>query len=328
MLRGKWVRRIVIISILLIALLVVAYFVGGYVIYDQLTAITPNCEVGYMEGKRDNTPANFVARFGSNDPLIDDTPYRMPEFETVTFSPRNDNLRLEAWFILANNESDEVIIVVHGIHSCRRDSTVLLPAGMLHRNGFNVLMLDLRNHGQSEIEDGRTSVGNREHLDVLGAFDWLQEQGFDTENIGIVGISLGGGVSIIAFGEEATIPALWVDSTYADINDVVEAELERNSYPVILAQSASITSQAYGVSLSEYSPLESMANYAGRPVFITHGTGDTRLSVDYAYDLFAATDDTAELWILDDFEHVEAIYNARDEYEERLVTFFGEALGE
>ena len=45
---------------------------------------------------------------------------------------------------------------------------MLTPAGMLWRNGFNVLLIDLRDTGDSTFQDGRSTIGNEEHRDVLG----------------------------------------------------------------------------------------------------------------------------------------------------------------
>ena len=66
-----------------------------------------------------------------------------------------------------------VVIVTHGLNGCKCDPNALTVAGMLHRNGFNVLLYDMRNHGQSDIDNGRAAIGNKEFQDVLGAWDWL-----------------------------------------------------------------------------------------------------------------------------------------------------------
>ena len=50
---------------------------------------------------------------------------------------------------------------------------VLTAAGMLNKQGFNILALDMRDHGDSTIEDGRHAAGTEEYQDVLGGFDWL-----------------------------------------------------------------------------------------------------------------------------------------------------------
>jgi uncharacterized protein len=322
----RWLRHTMSIVALILVIIFLAFLAGGYFIYDSLTQIPPRCEGQAMKDKRENSPAAFFARYAETDLIVDDTPYRMPDYQDVSFSARGDEITIRGWFIPSDTASDNVVIVVHGLRVCRRDPTVLLPAGMLHRNGFNVLMIDLRNHGDSDIQDGRTSAGNREYRDILGAFDWLVAQGYSPEHIGLVGISLGGGAAVIAFGEEPQLAALWVDSTFSDIRLAVEGELSRNGYPTILANAAGLISQLTGVNLLERSPLQAMANNANRPVFIAHSRGDLRLSYSFGESLYAAAGNNAELWLVDGLDHVEAIYRIPEEYEARLLGFFGEAL--
>jgi dipeptidyl aminopeptidase/acylaminoacyl peptidase len=319
----RWLRRMLGLFAIIIIIFLLAFVVGGYFIYDSLTRIPPRCEGAAMNDKRENSPAAFFARYAETDLIVDDTPYRMATYQDVAFSARGDNLTIRGWFIPSESPSENVVIVVHGLRVCRRDPTVLLPAGMLHRNGFNVLMIDLRNHGDSDIQDGRTSAGNREYRDILGAFDYLVAQGYAPEHIGLVGISLGGGAAVIAFGEEPQLAALWVDSTFSDIRLAVEGELSRNGYPTILANAAGLVSQFTGVNLLERSPLQAMANNANRPVFIAHSRGDLRLSYTFGESLYAAAGENAELWLVDSLDHVEAIYRLPEEYEMRLVGFFG-----
>jgi uncharacterized protein len=322
----RWgtMRRLLIALVVVVVIGLAAYFAVGYFIYSTLTPVLAECGGEFAVYAQDFTPANFTPDYRGNTP--DATPYWMPEYENVEFLSRDsgDEVTIRAFFAPA--ESQEAVIFVHGINSCRNHPEVLLPAGMLHRNNYNVLMMDVRNHGDSEITNGRTTAGNVEWHDVLGAYDWLIAQGFESEHIGLFGISMGGSASINAFGQEAGISAIWVDSTFADINEVMDAELTRSNYPLFLRYAGLLVSRMNGVNLTEYSPLASIGQNNNRPVFITHGTGDTRLSVDYATDLYNAAGENAELWIIDGTEHIEAMFRFPDEYDQRLNTFFDAGL--
>jgi fermentation-respiration switch protein FrsA (DUF1100 family) len=166
---------------------------------------------------------------------------------------------------------------------------------------------------------------------VLGAWDWLiAEKGIPAERIGLFGVSLGAATVMIATGEEARVAATWEDSGFADINVAITAELARNGYPTFLASSATLISQVVaGDNLTALSPLGAMSKLNGRPLFITHGDADTRLSVQYAYDLaeaVRASGGQVEPWIVEGSGHVEAMFDHPDEYETRLVAFFSEWL--
>lgn len=323
---NKLTRRVGIAVVVLVILGVVGYFGAGYAVYAQLSPVTAECQGENLPVQiRDNTPENFWAVYDDRIE-IDTASFSMPGYEDVEFSARGDDITISAWYIPTDSDSEEVIIFVHGIGSCRRNAEVLLPAGILYQAGFNILLIDMRNHGDSEVTDGRAAVGNREYQDVLGAYDWLLEQGFVSENIGLLGTSLGAATSINAFGEEEGISALWADSSFADIHDVLDAEMERNGYPSFFSDAGILVSRIMGIDLVEFSPLESIGKHNNRPIFITHGTADNRLSVDYAPQLLANAGDNAEIWIVEGTDHLEAVYAYTDEYEENLANFFVSAL--
>lgn len=315
------------VLVILALLLIAAYYGVAYVVYNQLTAVEPRCERYPYEGERDNTPSLFYSRYSfEDDPLVEMTEYAMPSYEDVTFTPRDEDLVLSGWYIPAQEESEDVIIIVHGIHSCKQSGTNLIAAGMLHHGGFNVLMIELRNHGASEIEDGRNSVGNREHKDVLGAFDYLQEQGFEAEDIGLLGISFGAGTSAIAFGQEPDIPAVWLDSPFGNIEEVVDNELKRNGIPTFFSTGALQIGQLNGVPLNLLSPEDEIANHNERPITIIHGTADERVPFRFGEQVYANAGSNAEFISVDGMGHVEVIYAEAEMYETALVAFFTEVL--
>jgi uncharacterized protein len=317
-------RRLVIALVVVLVIGLAGYFAAGYFIYNTLSPVLAQCGGEFAIYAQDFTPANFAPEYRGNTPDVQ--AYLMPEYEDVEFLSRDaeDEVTIRGFFV--RGDSEEAVILVHGINSCRNHPEVLIPAGMLHSNDYSVLIIDVRNHGASEITNARTTAGNVEWRDVLGAYDWLIAQGFESRHIGLFGISMGGGASLNAFGQEPGISALWVDSTFADINEVMDAELSRSNYPLFLRYAGLLVSQMNGVNLTEYSPLASVGQNNNRPVFITHGTGDTRLSVDYATDLYNAAGENAELWIVDGTEHIEAMFRYPDEYNQRLNAFFDAAL--
>ena len=187
-------------------------------------------------------------------------------------------------------------------------------------------MIDMRNHGDSEITNGRTTVGNLEYRDILGAFDWLQAQGYDAENIGLLGFSLGAGTSVIAFGEEPEIAALWADSPFGNLRDVVSHELERNGIPTIFVDASFQVAVWNGLDIVNRSPEIAIQNHNERPIMVVHGDADTRLPVEFGYEIYENAGANAAIIIFEGLEHIEAMYEAQEQYEAELIAFFTEAL--
>ncbi len=315
-----------------ILLLGVGYVAGGALVYSQLSVVKPECKNYKTTEWLQNTPKAFVAT-GQSD--VDLTAYAMSPYQEVSFPSREDNLTIKAWYVPAQGVDETTapsVVLVHGLNDCKHTPFILMPAGMLNKAGFNVLMIDLRNHGDSQITDGRYAAGTVEYRDVLGAWDWLvTTKKFAPEKIGLFGTSLGAATVLIAMGEEPKVAAVWEDSSYADINGVIDAELARNGYPAMLAGAGIFMGKVISNrDITAKSPVAELAKLNNRPLFITHGSADKRLSMQYAYDLAAAAKangETIEPWIVEGSEHIRAMFDQTAEYEQKLVGFFKASLG-
>ena len=319
----------VIIGIVAIALLLFSGFWGvSGLIYLALSSVQPQCKA--QDNEHRNTPARFTKE-GK-----DLAPYYMEDYEDVRIPSRDAGITLAAWFIPAqgvDNPTDiPTVIVVHGKNDCRRHPQSLMAAGMLTRNGFNALVIDQRDHGDSTIEDGFMAAGVEEHRDVLGAWDWLvEEKGIAAEKIGLFGYSMGAGSVMIASSEEPRVAAIWEDSGWGDTNSLILDELSRNMLPGFFAGSACLMGKLItGDDITALSPLEAMSKLDGRPIFIVHGDADERVGVRYAFDLAeaaTANGSPVEPWIVAGATHNEAMFEATEAYEQHLVAFFSEHLG-
>jgi dipeptidyl aminopeptidase/acylaminoacyl peptidase len=207
----------------------------------------------------------------------------------------------------------------------------MLPAAMLHRAGFGILLIDLRNHGDSDADNGRWSGGSKEYRDVLGAWDWLVEAGHDPARVGLMGLSLGAATVTIATGEEARVAATWADSAPADVNLASAEYASSKGYPAWVAGAAIPIGRLIGdAELATKSPDDEALRLAGRPFAIVHGLADETVRPHHAVDLAAAAyagGTRVEPWIIPGAEHVEGVLLRPDDYEARVVAFFTASLG-
>ncbi|MCI0347511.1 MAG: alpha/beta fold hydrolase, partial [Chloroflexi bacterium] len=304
-------------------LLVLGYGGASLYVYDQLSHAEAKCAQVSEPGELDTFEIEGV----------DTERYHVSEFETVSF-PSHDapEVTIAATWVPSSVADDTpAIIVVHGHNSCRHHPDALLAGGMLHRAGFAALLIDLRDHGDSTVEDGRFAGGTDEQLDVRGAVDWLESRATPPRSIAVMGYSLGAATATIAFGEDQRIAALWEDSSFGDVSEAIRDELSRNGYPTILMFGGIMAGRIISSDdFKAFSPLEEIGKHDGRPVFITHGDADERLSVRFAGELAARvreTGGTVEPWIVPGSGHTQADETHPDEYEHRLAAFFASALG-
>ncbi|MDQ3004027.1 MAG: prolyl oligopeptidase family serine peptidase [Chloroflexota bacterium] len=319
-------NKIALVSVIILFVIAVPYVAVSYYMYDSLSKVT----AGGGEHAQ-NIPSSFLVNIEEWS-SFEVAPYFISVYETVSFPSRQPGLNLAGWFV-AGQADAPAIILTHGLNSCKCDPRILIVAGMLHRNGFNVLMYDMREHGESDIEDGRAAIGNDEYQDLLGAWDWLlSEKQFAPEHIGVYGQSLGAGTTLIAFGQEPRLAATFVDSPYSDLPQIIDEELARNNYPAFLAPGGIFMARVIaGDDLTAFSPKNSITGDAGRPIYIVHGTGDTRINVDHTRQLAKLASQTGAnvtVWIPEGVGHVEAEFAFPDQYERRLVTFFLDSLSD
>jgi dipeptidyl aminopeptidase/acylaminoacyl peptidase len=321
-------RWLVAIGALVLIGAVAVYLYAGVQVYDELSAVSGVCH----DQDTADTPESFTVE-GLSAAEVE--PYTMPAPHDVEFSSRDarvPDLVLRGWWIPGEDEAGPTVILVHGRDSCRRDENMLIPAGMLHRNGFGVLLMDQRDHGDSDDEDLRFAGGSEEYLDVLGAWDWLVAEGVPEERIGVLGMSFGAATTVIAGGEEPRVQAVWEDSAFGDISTAMREYLVSSGYPAFLEPAAVVMARlTTGDDLTAKSPLGAIPAYAGRRLAIVHGVEDATILVSHAEQLHAAAEangvDIGDYWLVEGSGHTRSVVDQREAYEPRLIRFFTEELG-
>jgi dipeptidyl aminopeptidase/acylaminoacyl peptidase len=282
------------------------------------------------------TPAAFSTKVWlSGDwaaPDFDVSPYLMPRYSEVTFPSRDEpSITIHGWWIPGAAADAPAVVVVHGQGSCRRDPTILVPAGMLHREGFGVLMIDMRDNGDSTREDGRYGFGSDEYRDVLGAWDWLVARGVPQARIGLFGESGGAAAVMVAMGEDSRVAAGWEEAGAGDLwTTAVEEARRPPTKPEILIPAAIAWMWLLGDDVVNRSPLAEASRIGSRPFQVVHGTNDQRVALHNARDLEAvlvAANPADRAWLIDGAQHVQGPFLVPAEYQRRLGEFFRAALG-
>ena len=131
------------------------------------------------------------------------------EFDNVSIALPKEGLNLSAWWIPAQ-EPKASILFVHGANANKEDfyfGALDFYKQMVARN-FNVMAVDLRNHGGSDkTESGNLAYGAEEYRDVLAALTMIETLAPNLPVYG-AGVSMGGATLIEAASREAPFTAL------------------------------------------------------------------------------------------------------------------------
>jgi alpha-beta hydrolase superfamily lysophospholipase len=216
-----------------------------------------------------------------------------------------DGLDLSAWYVPAAEPGAPTVLLTHGLLGSKGGMLRFVP--WLHDAGYNVMLLDFRGHGGSDLRP--TTIGPDEVLDVQAALDWLEAEGVGDRVAGL-GMSLGASALVNTAIQDERLDALILDSLFADWGDTDFAQGYRLPPEWLVP----------GVP----SPEELMPRI-DVPVFIIHGTADNLTHEDHAHRLYRAANEPKEIWI-NDSGHAWSAWTYPDVYQQKVLDFLDSAL--
>jgi uncharacterized protein len=244
------------------------------------------------------------------------------DFEAVSFESAGDGIPLHGWYLPANG--NRAIIMVHGIDQNRWNSWEHVPqkAQFLVRHGFDVLVFDLRGHGESGGD--RLGFGWLERNDVRGAVSFVESRGYPAGRIGILSHSYGAATSLLSAAAIPDVAAVVADSAFADLRLLLNREVRLRGFPPIFAPGIALAgSTLHRINLKEIAPVHQVAKIAPRPILFIHGEADERIPVAHSKQLFLAAHNPAnELWIVPGAAHVQTFAQQPELYADKVLAFF------
>jgi pimeloyl-ACP methyl ester carboxylesterase len=212
------------------------------------------------------------------------------------------------------------VVVAHGFTgSWRRPATRRVAARLAAHAG--VVSFDFRGHGGSA---GRSTVGDREVLDVAAAVGWARGLGY--ARVATLGFSMGASVVIrhaaLHGGVDAVVavsgPSRWYyrgTVPMRRVHWVIERRLGRLVGRVVLRTRIA----AGGWDPLPEPPAAVVGRIAPTPLLIVHGDADTYFPVEHARALYAAAREPKRLWVEAGFGHAENA--APDELVDRVAAW-------
>jgi pimeloyl-ACP methyl ester carboxylesterase len=139
----------------------------------------------------------------------------------------SDNTQSVGWF-LTQTKPSPTIIISHGYGENR--SEFLTLCFELWKAGYNVLLYDLRGHGESPVN--WSGLGMYEKEDLLSAINYVRTLKdpsgalIGDGRIGLYGVEIGGYSSILAASQSPLVKAVALDSVYPDIPTYIKYRLK------------------------------------------------------------------------------------------------------
>eukprot|EP00929_Paragymnodinium_shiwhaense_P046887 TRINITY_DN23839_c0_g1_i1.p1 TRINITY_DN23839_c0_g1~~TRINITY_DN23839_c0_g1_i1.p1 ORF type:complete len:490 (-),score=76.15 TRINITY_DN23839_c0_g1_i1:210-1679(-) len=202
------------------------------------------------------------------------------------------DVTITAWYLESPVEpaKSPTVLVLHGNNVNNNDHSVQTIGAWLRELNYNVIMPNLRGHGDSNSSQNGNNKrfltwGAREVYDVLGAVDYVLADPDGTlggkkkaAEVGLMGFSMGGYINQIAFGVQRDVGGLFIDSAVFDarklLKDVIEATVGRVMAWFLFPQAWFWAERISGQDLDELTPANSLQGGDRRKIASVHASDD------------------------------------------------------
>ena len=255
--------------------------------------------------------------------------------EDVVFRPADRAIRLKGWWI-AGDAPRAALVFVHG----GGDDNRSLPYGAglalardLVARRYALLMIDLRNFGESDGTADGITYGDLESNDVLGAIDAIAARA-PRLPVGAIGFSMGGATVLRAAARDPRLRAVVADSAFADARDVAVAFTHAaTGLPTVLVRPFVWSAEhLHGAPLARGATVAALQGATLPPTLLIQDERDPIVGPEHVSRLRAAIP-AAETWRTD-YElvspfgtHIKSYQLGPEAYVMRVAAFLDQAFG-
>lgn len=283
----KKYKKVIIALLTVIVLgLIIGIGFGGNYLYNL--ALNPDIPKDFIFNAEHNASAEDVNQEETSGSVsIDDTTWLLDESNYEDFYVTSkDGLKLHN-YLLRNNSSDKWIIAVHGYTS--EGKLMASYARKFYDMGYNVILPDLRGHGQSEGD--YIGMGWDERFDIIDLIENIVDNN-ENSQIVLFGVSMGASTVMNVSGEElpSNVKAIIEDCGYTSAWDEFSYQLKElfglPAFPMMHTASLLGKIRA-GYWLGEASAIEQVKN-SKTPMLFIHGDSDTFVPSHMVNELYSA----------------------------------------
>lgn len=253
-------------------------------------------------------------------------------FEEMRFKVREPSgkfLSMAGWWIPHPYSEGRCAMLIHGYADAKVGAIAWAP--LWHSLGFNLIVPDLRAHGES---GGRVcTAGCMERMDLVQVIDELRAQApADTRRLVLFGASMGAAIAAATAVDAANIAAVVMESPYADFRRAAMAHMDRIGAPGRLLQRLAIR-LAEWLTHADYDSVRP-ADLIGQipaPVLLIEASADAFLAAEDRQALregIAARPPEAgpaQIWTVEGVDHLMAVSANPESYRRTVAQFLANA---
>jgi hypothetical protein len=286
-------------------------FIAGNMMFNMV--LLPKSDKNMMKNKKTDVSEDVIKYF--DDMALWVNEHCTQKIEITTF----DGLKLKAK-LMERKDSDKWAVVVHG-YTSRGDHMQPFAKAYLEA-GYNVLIPDLRGHGESE--GIYATMGFYDSVDII---EWVYEILKMNENAKIVlhGISMGAATVMVATGEDLTehVRCAVEDCGYTSVYDEFRSQASTiTKFPAwpLLAAANMFANIRIKMDFHKNSALESVKK-SKTPTLFIHGDQDTFVPYRMLDELYKNASCEKDILIVPSATHGESAFKEPQMYWDKVWGF-------
>ncbi|RCX16182.1 hypothetical protein DFP94_11339 [Fontibacillus phaseoli] len=236
-----------------------------------------------------------------------------------------DGLTLSGYALETHPGAKRWMIIFHGYTVSLHVSTQYID--MFDREGFNMLLIDQRRHGNSQ--GLYTTYGFHEKFDVETWIEWILDHYGEECVIGLHGQSLGGGTVLeyLAIADHH-VKFVIADCPYSDLTRLMHHQIrvlnKIPTFPLLKLVNRRMERVA-GFRMEQVSPLKAV-EHSKMPVLFVHGTDDNYVPTYMSKELYERKPEPKQLLLVEGAVHANAYSVDRKRYAEEVHALIRNAL--
>lgn len=306
-----------IILCLIIITVIALMFYGGNYLYNL--GLNPKFPKDLVFKNDNSTKTNQDETSGVKNTNSEKWLFERSNYEDL-FITSEDNLKLHNYLIKNKVTSNKWAIVVHGYTS--QGKLMASYAEEFYKMGYNIIIPDLRGHGQSE--GNYIGMGWDERLDIIDLTKYIVDNYTNTEIV-LFGVSMGAATVMTTSGEKlpSNVKAIIEDCGYTSAWNQFAYQLKSlfklHSFPLLDVASLICKIKA-GFFISSVSPIKQIKKSITPTLFI-HGDEDDFVPFFMLDELYNASPVEKKKLIIHGAAHAKASYVNPKLYWETIEKF-------
>ncbi|MCR8743819.1 alpha/beta hydrolase [Romboutsia lituseburensis] len=235
----------------------------------------------------------------------------------------HDKFKLKSYFAKNDSYSDKVILIIHGYTANHYISLQFIDFYL--NNGFNILLIDSRSHGNSEGK--YATYGIKEREDIKLWIRTLKDKLGNNIKIGIHGQSMGASTALMYGGKYKDIDFIIADCPYSSGKDILKYQFKHivkiTPYPLYQLVNVLFKIRCK-FSMNSVNPSSDILNL-NIPILFIHGKEDKIIPYYMSKNMYKLRNNKYDkIFIVDHADHVESYMYNKTQYENIIIKFLNE----